>query len=109
MEMAIVPLASILVVFGTLAGVLWWFKRLGIAVPRASPGRGRSARLESLGKLTLEPQHNLHLVRVDHTVVLVACSPAGCALIGQGGVGRPDGEEAGGRDRRFAGAPGESR
>ena len=107
--MAMVPLASVLVVFGTLAGVLWWFKRLGIAVPRASFGRGGSARLESLGKLTLGPQHNLHLVRVDQTVVLVACSPAGCALIGQGGAGRPDGEEAGGRDRRSAGAPGESR
>jgi len=107
--MAIVPLASILVVFGTLAGVLWWFKRLGIAVPRASLGRGRSARLESLGKLTLGPQHNLHLVRVDQTVVLVACSPAGCALIGQGGGGQSDGESGGGRGRRLAGSPGEGR
>ncbi len=107
--MAIVPLASILVVFGMLAGVLWWLKRLGIAVPRASLGRGRGARLESLCKLTLGPQHNLHLVRVDQAVVLVACSPAGCALIRQPGAGRADYEEAGGRDRQLVGVPGESR
>ena len=107
--MAIVPLASILVVFGMLAGVLWWFRRLGIAVPRASLGRGRSARLESLCKLTLGPQHNLRLVRVDQTVVLVACSPAGCALIRHGGAGRPDYEEVGGRDCQLIGVPGESR
>jgi len=107
--MAIVPLASILVVFGMLAGVLWWLRRLGIAVPRASLGRGRSARLESLCKLTLGPQHNLHLVRVDQTVVLVACSPAGCALIGHEGAGRADYQAVDGRDRQPIGVPGESR
>ena len=105
--MAIVPLASILVVFGMLAGVLWWFRRLGIAVPRASLGRGRSARLESLCKLTLGPQHNLHLVRVDQNVVLVACFPAGCARISHCGAARPDYPDVGGRDCQLVG--GESR
>ncbi len=107
--MAIVPLASMLLIFGMLAGVPWWFRRLGISVPRGSLGRGRNARLEPLGKLTLGPQHNLHLVRVDQTVVLVACSPAGCALIRHGGAGRPDYEEVGGRDCQLIGVPGESR
>src|ERR1039458_2000509 len=98
MVMAIIPLASILVVFGVLTGVLWWFRRLGIAVPRRGLGRGRSSRLESLCRLTLGPQHNLHWVRVDQTVVLVACSPAGCALISHGAAGRAGYEEVGGRD-----------
>jgi flagellar biogenesis protein FliO len=109
MAMAIVPLASILVVLGLLAGVLWWLRRLGIAVPGAGLARGRGARLESLGKLTLGPQHNLHLVRVDGSVVLVACSPAGCALISHGEAGGADHRDVGGPDCRPIGAPGGSR
>ena len=104
--MAIVPLASILVVLGMLTGVLWWFRRLGIAVPRGRAGR---SRLESLCKLTLGPQHNLHLVRVDQAVVLVACSPAGCALIHDWPASRPDSEDDGGRNCQLIGVPGESR
>ena len=107
--MEMVPLASILVVLGMLAGVLWWFKRLGIAVPRGSLGRGRSSRLESLCKLTLGPQHNLQLVRVDQTVVLVACSPAGCALIRHWKTSRADSGKAGGVDCQPVGLAGESR
>jgi flagellar biogenesis protein FliO len=86
--MALVPLASILVVFGLLAGVLWWLRRLGLAVPGGGFARGRSPRLESLDRLALGPQYNLHLVRVDRSVVLVACSPAGCVLFNPGEVGR---------------------
>jgi flagellar biogenesis protein FliO len=107
--MAIVPLASVLLVFGTLAGVLWWLRRLGIAVPRASFGRGRRARLESLCKLTLGPQQNLHLVRVDHTVVLVASSPSGCALLSHWGAGQADCGETGGRSGQLIGVSGVSR
>ena len=89
--MAIVPLASILVVFGMLAGVLWWFRRLGIAVRDARLGRGRSARLEWLCKLPLGPQHTLHLVRLGETALLVASSPGGCALVRSFPLGAVDG------------------
>jgi flagellar biogenesis protein FliO len=107
--MAIVPPASILAVLGMLVGVLWWFRRLGIAVPRGSLGRERRARLESLCKLTLGPQHNLHLVRVDQTVVLVACSPAGCALVSHAGASRAGDGGLGAQDCQLIAIPGECR
>ena len=37
--------------------------------------------MESLERLPLGPQHTLHLVRMGETALLVACSPAGCALV----------------------------
>jgi flagellar biogenesis protein FliO len=79
--MGIAPLASLLLVFGLLAGVLWWLRRLGIAVPAGRAAGGERARLEAVARLALGPHHNLHLVRVDGRLVLVACSPSGCALI----------------------------
>jgi flagellar biogenesis protein FliO len=106
--MAIAPLASILVVLGMLAGVLWGLKRLGIAAPSSRLARGPSVRLESLAKLNLGPQHNLHLVRADRNLVLVACSPSGCALLSHWEAAGADSATAGGDPRRI-GVSGASR
>ena len=43
--------------------------------------RRRGRRLECLERLPLGPQHTLHLVRLGETALLVASSPAGCALV----------------------------
>jgi len=67
-------------VLALLGGTLWWLRRRGIAgvlPPRRPMGR----RLECLERLPLGPQHTLHLVRLGDTALLVASSPAGCALV----------------------------
>jgi hypothetical protein len=37
--------------------------------------------LETIERLALGPHHTLHLVRVGDQARVVACSPAGCALL----------------------------
>jgi flagellar biosynthetic protein FliO len=67
-------------VLGLTAGVVWWLRRRGVlqaALPRRTGGR----RLESLERLPLGPQQTLHLVRLGERALLVAATPAGCALL----------------------------
>jgi flagellar biogenesis protein FliO len=70
---------AIAVVFAALGGTLWWLRRRGYASPRASGGRVR--RLAAIERLTLSPQHSLHLVQAGGAVLLVGCSPGGCAVL----------------------------
>ena len=70
--------AGVAAVLGLLAASLWWLRRRGFAAVTA--GR-RGRRLEALERLPLSPQHTLHAVRIGATVVVVACSPGGCALL----------------------------
>jgi flagellar biogenesis protein FliO len=66
-------------VLGLLGATLWWLRRRGFG---GLPPAGRGARLlQPLERLPLSPQHSLHLVRLGETVVLLACSPAGCAVV----------------------------
>jgi len=73
-------LAAVGAVLAVLGVTLWWLRRRGFAalVPRK---RAAGRRLECLERLSLGPQHTLHLVRVGDTAVLLASTPAGCALI----------------------------
>jgi flagellar biogenesis protein FliO len=81
---------GVAVVLGLLGASLWWLRRRGFAA--ISPG-GRGGRLlESLERLPLSPQHTLHAVRMGETVVLLACSPGGCAVLQT----LPRGDAAGG-------------
>jgi flagellar biosynthetic protein FliO len=73
-------LAAVGAVLALLAATLWWLRRRGFAalVPmKRTAGR----RLECLERLSLGPQHTLHLVRVGDTALLLASTPAGCALV----------------------------
>jgi len=63
-----------------LIAVLWWLRRRGFAQVGAIR-MSRSRRMERLERLTLSPQHSLHLVRLGDTALVVAASPAGCCLI----------------------------
>ncbi|MBZ5622782.1 MAG: flagellar biosynthetic protein FliO [Acidobacteriia bacterium] len=73
-------LAAVGAVLVLLAASLWWLRRRGFAgvLPMKRPA-GR--RLECLERLSLGPQHTLHLVRVGDTALLLASTPAGCALV----------------------------
>jgi flagellar biogenesis protein FliO len=73
-------MAAVAGVTTLLASTLWFLRRRGIAgiLPvRSKPAR----RLECLERLSLGPQHTLHLVRMGEMSLLVASSPGGCSLV----------------------------
>ena len=74
-------IAAVAAVLVLLAATLWWLRRRGFAGVSLARRPARR-RLECLERLPLSPQHTLHLVRLGDAVLLVASSPAGCALIG---------------------------
>ena len=62
-----------------LAGSLWWLRRRGLARYGL---RARSQRhLEAVERLPLGPQHALYVVRFSGRGLLLAISPAGCAVL----------------------------
>jgi flagellar biogenesis protein FliO len=71
-------LVAVAGVLTALGATLWWLRRRGWS--GSLPKRRRE--LECLERLSLGPQHSLHLVRAGGRLMLVASSPAGCALIG---------------------------
>jgi flagellar biosynthetic protein FliO len=73
-------IAAVATVLGLLGASLWWLRRRGFAAV-APVRRGAGRRMECLERLPLGPQHTLHLVRIGDKALLVACSPAGCALV----------------------------
>jgi flagellar biogenesis protein FliO len=70
--------AGVAVTLVLLGGALWWLRRRGYA---AMAGSRAGRQLQTLDRLALSPQHSLHLVRVGPAVVLLACSPGGCAVV----------------------------
>ncbi len=81
-------LVAVAGVLTALGAALWWLRRQGWA-GRGWAGRGwagslpkRRRELECVERLSLGPQHSLHLVRAGGRLMLVASSPSGCALIG---------------------------
>ena len=77
---AIQQVTTVIAVLGLLGATLWWLRRRGMAsVLPVKRGGGR--RIESLERLTLGPQQTLHLIRLGDRALLVASSPAGCALV----------------------------
>jgi Flagellar biosynthesis protein, FliO len=94
-------LFSVILVFALLGGALWLLRRGGIAslsaIARArgkSFGLGRSQTkckaLVSIERLSLTPQHMLHLVKIHGREVVVATHPRGCELL----VEKTEGPEA---------------
>ena len=81
--------SAVLLVFGLLGMVLWALRRGGSASFRSAPFGGVFARrmsaqpksLETLERISLTPQHALHLVRVNGRDLVVATHPQGCTLL----------------------------
>jgi flagellar biogenesis protein FliO len=62
-----------------LVFALWWLRRKGLV--RHGSGGSRKNALQAVERLTLGPQHSLHLVRLAGRGLLVGTSPAGCAVL----------------------------
>ncbi|HVW85137.1 MAG TPA: flagellar biosynthetic protein FliO [Bryobacteraceae bacterium] len=70
------PLAAVVAVLALLGGVLLLLRR---RFPKLSPGDAGS--MELLERLSLDPQHALHLVRVGERRIVVATAPSSCQLL----------------------------
>jgi flagellar biogenesis protein FliO len=62
-----------------LAAALHWLS--GKRCRMAFPSRRAERRLQQMERLTLGPQHTLHLVKLDGRTLLVAAAPGGCTLL----------------------------
>ena len=73
---------SVILVLGLLGGALWWLRRKGMAqFAFKAPGSGRGRAMQVIERMSLTPQHSLHLVKVGERTVLIAASPAGCSIL----------------------------
>ena len=69
-------------VLGLLGVTLYWLRSKGLARFNVkSMGRGGARRMQAIERLSLTPQHSLHLVSVSGRVLLIAGSPGGCSLL----------------------------
>jgi flagellar biogenesis protein FliO len=73
---------GVLIALGVLGGALWWLRRKGLAqFAPAIRGGGKTRCMKVVERLTLTPQHSLHLVQVGERTILVASFPGGCARV----------------------------
>lgn len=75
---------AVAVVLLLLLGTLWWMRRRGWAVSSLARRGPARRRIECVERLSLSPQHSLHLVWLGDTELLVAASPGGCSLLHSG-------------------------
>ena len=73
------PFAAIVLVMTLLGGALLLLKKRGGATLRFPAAGPR--RLEVIERVSLGPQHALHLVRTGDRVVLIATAPNSCQLL----------------------------
>jgi flagellar biogenesis protein FliO len=85
---AIQPIGAVVLVLALLGGALLLLRKRGAALfsfPRLSPAAPR--RMEVIERLSLSPQHTLHLVRLGGRCVVVATAPTSCRLLYDGDDG----------------------
>ena len=77
---------GVVVVFSLLGASLWLARRGGrvaIAGKRFWTPATKTKKLTAVEKLSLTPQHTLHIVRVDGRELIVATHPQGCTLLSE--------------------------
>ena len=90
------PMLAVLLVLGLLGGALFWLRSKGVArFNTRGFGRPGARQMRTLERLSLTPQHSLHLVSVAGKTLLIAVSPGGCTVL-QGTPMPPSEETAGG-------------
>ena len=81
---AIQPIAAVVLVLSLLGGALFFLKKRGAAsfhLPGSGSRRAGQRRMEVIERVTLSPQHSLHLVRIGDRTVVVATAPSSCRLL----------------------------
>ncbi len=73
------PFAAIIFVMALLGGALLLLKRRGGATLRFPAAGPR--RLEAIERISLGPQHTLHLVRAGDRTLLIATAPTCCQIL----------------------------
>jgi flagellar biogenesis protein FliO len=75
-------LLAVLFVLGLLAAALWWLrKKGGVRLPGGAGRGGRQRHVVLVEKMSITPQHALHLIRIADRALLVGTGPSGCGLI----------------------------
>ncbi len=74
-------LLAVGLVLGALLALLWVMKRKGWAHPRIRVSRDAQSQLEVIERLSLTPQHSVHLIRLADRILLVGLSPSGCNVL----------------------------
>lgn len=75
-------LLSLGLVLGTLAGLLWWLRRVAGRGPAAHhPGRGSGGRLRVIETVDLAPGRCLHLIEIGGRGLVVASTAQSCELV----------------------------
>ena len=80
----------VLAVLALLCGALWMLKHKGWA--RTGLRRKREdgqPRLEIIDRLSLTPNHSLHLVRMADRTLLIGLSPTACNLLESSAIALP--------------------
>jgi len=74
-------ICAVLLVLGLLGGCLFWLRGRGMAqFSGGGLGRGKR-RMQPIERLSLTPQHSLHLVNVGGRVLLIAVGPGGFSVL----------------------------
>jgi flagellar biogenesis protein FliO len=77
---------SVLLVFSLLGGVLWALRRGGrVSFQGFARKRilGNTRAMIAVERLSLTPQHTLHVVRINGRELLVATHPQGCTVVSE--------------------------
>jgi flagellar biosynthetic protein FliO len=76
-------IVAILLVLGLLVGTLTLLRKRGLAQfsPRLRLGASRPKEMRTIERISLGPQHSLHLINVRDDVFLIGVSPSGCSRI----------------------------
>ena len=79
---------AVFFVLGLLVAALWLLRRHGMANIRVAAAssrflrkRGGDQHMRVVERLILTAHHSLHLVEVNHRLIVFAASPAGCEVM----------------------------
>lgn len=75
-------ITMVFVVFALLGGMMWVLRRKGLASFRfPTKLSGAQKQLEVVERLTLTPNHSIHLVRFADRTLLIGVAPGRCTLL----------------------------
>jgi flagellar biogenesis protein FliO len=72
---------AVLFVLALLGGTLALLRKRGAAAWSFPSAAGKARRIELVERVTMGPNHALHLINIGGRSVLVATSPGGCQLL----------------------------